>query len=93
MEKEEKEIYRLEDESDNESDSYNFEEDALGFDPDYEPEPTLENTSFYAIEEDGCLYYYCGNTCIKVHEHFADQGKTMNDLLENVILYAAKKTA
>ena len=55
--------------------------------------PTPENTSFYADEEDGCLYYYCGNTRIKVHEHFAQRSKPMSVMLENLILYSARKTA
>lgn len=55
--------------------------------------PTLENTFFYAEEEDGCLYYYCGNTRIKVHEHFAQRSKPMSVMLENLILYSARKTA
>ena len=82
-------IYRLEDVFD----SYKFDEDVLGFDQDNEQEPTLKNISFYAIEEDGCLYHYCGKTRIKVHEHFPDHGKSVSDLIENVILHTAKKTA
>ena len=74
-------------------DSYNFEEDACGFDQYGEPEPTLENSSFYAMEEDGCLYHYCGKTRIKVHEHFPDHGKSVGQLIENVILHTVKKPA
>ena len=48
------------------------------FDTFKEPEPTLENTSFYATEEDGKLYFYCGKTKIEVIEHFADNGKALN---------------
>ncbi len=54
------------------------------------PAPTLDNTSFYAIELDGTEYYYCGNTRIKVSEHFADNGKTMNELIENTVRYVGK---
>lgn len=89
MKEQTEKIYRLEDVFD----CYDFLEDVLGFDPDDEQEPTLENISFYAIEEDGCLYHYCGKTRIKVHEHFADHGKSVSDLIENVILHTAKKTA
>ena len=39
------------------------------------PEPTLENTSYYVKEPDGTLYFYCGNTKIKMTEHFAENGK------------------
>ena len=73
-------------------DSYYFEEDVRGFDPDVEREPTLENVSFYATE-DGCLDHYCGKTRIKVHEHFPDHGKSVGQLIENVILRTAKKPA
>ena len=87
MKEEEKEIYRLEDVNN----CYDFEKDIEGF---YKAmEPSIENTSFYATEEDGCLYHYCGNTRIKVHEHFSDHGKSVSDLIENVILQTAKKTA
>ena len=87
MKEEEKEIYRLEDVCN----CYDFEKDIEGF---YKAmEPSIENTSFYATEEDGCLYHYCGNTRIKVHEHFSDQGKSVSELIENVILHTAKKTA
>ena len=34
------------------------------------PEPTLENTSFYVVGPDGTKYFYCGNLCIKISEHF-----------------------
>ena len=53
MKEQTEKIYRLEDVFD----CYDFLEDVLGFDPDDEQEPTLENISFYAIEEDGCLYH------------------------------------
>ena len=29
------------------------------------PEPTLENTSFYATDPDGTEYFYCGGTRIQ----------------------------
>ena len=89
MKEQTEKTYRLEDVFD----CYDFLEDVLGFDPDDEQEPTLENISFYAIEEDGCLYHYCGKTRIKVHEHFSDHGKSVSDLIENMILHTAKKTA
>ena len=40
-----------------------------------EPEPTLENTSFYVTDPDGTEYFYCGGTRIKIREHFTSQGK------------------
>lgn len=77
-------IYRL-------SDVYFcHEKDLKTFLPFTAPTPTLENTSFYA-EEDGCLYHYCGNTRIKVNEHFSDRGKGISTLIENVILHIASK--
>ena len=50
-----------------------------------EPEPTLENTSVYVTEPDGIQYFYCGNTRIRVSEHFSQAGKPMDKLIENVI--------
>ena len=54
------------------------------------PEDTPENRAFYLIEPDGTMYYYFGNTRIKVSEHFAPIGKPVDKLIENVIEYAAK---
>ena len=51
--------------------------------------PTLENSSFYVREPDGTMYFYCGNTRIRVKEHFADKGKPIGTLIEDVIQYAA----
>ena len=55
-----------------------------------EPKPTLDNTSFYAVDEDGETYFYCGSSRLKVREHFADAGKPVATLIENVINYAAQ---
>ena len=30
-----------------------------------EPTPTPENTAFYAVDEDGETYFYCGNSRLK----------------------------
>ena len=57
------------------------------------PEPTLENTSYYIKEPDGTLYFYCGNTKIKMTEHFAENGKSVGTLLEDVIQYSANRCA
>ena len=54
-----------------------------------EPEPTLENTSVY-FTEDGANYLIVGKTIIPVSEHFADTGKTVNEVIEDVIRYAVK---
>ena len=55
-----------------------------------EPKPTLDNTAFYAVDEDGETYFYCGGSRLKVSEHFADMGQPVGALIENVIDYAAQ---
>ena len=45
----------------------------------------------YYCPEDGKLYFYCGKTKIEVIEHFADNGKALNTLVEDVITYTAHK--
>ena len=52
-------------------------------------EPTIENTSFYT-EEDGIMYFYCGDTRIKVLEHFNAEGKPIERLIENVVRHKAQ---
>ena len=54
-------------------------------------EPTLENTSHYGTELDGTTYFYCGNTRIKVVEHFPEDGKSMETLIKDVIRYAGNR--
>lgn len=54
-----------------------------------EPEPTLENTSVY-FTEDGVNYLIVGKTIIPISEHFADNGKTVGDVIEDVIRFAVK---
>ncbi len=54
-------------------------------------EPTLENTSHYVTEPDGTKYFYCGNTRIKITEHFSDNGKSMETLVEDVIQFAGNQ--
>lgn len=54
-----------------------------------EPEPTLENTSFYVVDLDGTKYFYCGNLRIKISEHFADEGKQMDELVEDTVRHHA----
>ena len=50
------------------------------------PEP------YYGTEPNGEMYFYIGNTKIKVSEHFAKYGKPLEDLLEDVIKYSAKSS-
>lgn len=54
-----------------------------------EPKPTLENTSVY-FTEDGVNYLIVGKTIIPIREHFADNGKTVGDVIEDVIRFAVK---
>lgn len=58
---------------------------------EYEPEPTVENTSFYVTEPDGTKYFYCGNTRTRVSEFFSPNSMTMDALIENVVRFAAGK--
>ena len=55
-----------------------------------EPEPELQDTAVY-FTDDGIEYLLVGKTMIPITEHFADSGKTVRDVIENVIHYAAKK--
>ena len=56
----------------------------LGSKPKREP--------YYGTEPYGEMYFYVGNTRIKVSEHFAKDGKPIEDLLEDVINYSAKSS-
>ena len=51
-----------------------------------EPE---EVPTFYVEDEYGTLYFYHGNTRIRVAEHFNDRGKPIGTLIEDVIRYSA----
>ena len=55
-----------------------------------EDEPKPE--PYYGTEPDGEMFFYIGNTRIKVSEHFAKDGKPLEDLLEDVINYSAKSS-
>ena len=50
------------------------------------PEP------YYGTELNGEVCFYIGNTRIKVSEHFNDKGKSIEDLLEDVIKYSANSS-
>ena len=39
--------------------------------------------------EDGKQYFVCGKNYIEISEHFAQDGKPLGDLIEDVILYTA----
>ena len=45
--------------------------------------------TFYVEDEYGTLYFYYGNTRIRVAEHFNDKGKPIGTLIEDVIRYSA----
>ena len=48
-----------------------------------------EVPTFYVEDEYGTLYFYYGNTRIRVAEHFNDKGKPIGTLIEDVIRYSA----
>ncbi len=51
------------------------------------------NRNRYIIK-DGKIYYLCeNNTRIVVSEHFSENGKPLGNLIENVIVHAAKKVS
>ena len=56
----------------------------------HENEPLPE--PYYGTEPNGEMYFYIGNIKIKVSEHFAKDGKPLEDLLEDVINYSAKSS-
>ena len=52
----------------------------------------LGNEPYYGTEPDGEMFFYVGNSRIKVSEHFAKDGKPLENLLEDVIKYSAKSS-
>lgn len=38
-------------------------------------------------------YFTCGNTRIRITEHFPDVGKTLNEVLADILQYAIKHAA
>ncbi|MEE1010634.1 MAG: hypothetical protein U0L11_01205 [Acutalibacteraceae bacterium] len=46
---------------------------------------------FYLKDTDGKLYLVCDGELIEVSEHFADKGKTIDQLIEEFIIYQAKQ--
>ena len=53
------------------------------------PNPMIENIAYYKTTRDGKLYFCCGKTRIEVVEHFADHGKHLGTIVEDVITHAA----
>ena len=56
---------------------------------DVELEEPDEVPTFYVEDEYGTLYFYHGNTRIRVSEHFNDRGRPIGALIEDVIRYSA----
>ena len=54
-------------------------------------EPTMTDLAMYIIDEAGVEYFCCGNTKVKVTEHFAENGKMIDELMTDLILREAKK--
>ena len=47
---------------------------------------------YYGTELDGTLYYYNGNTRTKVTEFLSPNGQNMDDLILNLVRFAAGRT-
>lgn len=45
----------------------------------------------YLEDTDGKLYLVCGGELIEVSEHFTDKGKTIDQLIEEFIIYQSKQ--
>ena len=45
--------------------------------------------SVYTITKNGKQYFVSGNLRIEIVEHFAEKGKTLENLMENTIIRAA----
>ena len=41
------------------------------------------------VTENGKQYFVCGSNYIEISEHFAEKGKSLRDLIEDVIIYTA----
>ena len=53
------------------------------------PISNIENIAYYKTAHDGKLYFCCGKMRIEVVEHFADHGKHLGTIVEDVITHAA----
>jgi len=56
-----------------------------------EKQYTDMDKAFYAVDEEGQEYFYIGKNRIKITEHFPEKGKTMRELIEDLVLYAARQ--
>ena len=43
------------------------------------------------VGEDGQAYFHIGKTRIKITEHFPEKGRTVGELVEELILHAARR--
>lgn len=50
---------------------------------------TKDKNGFVIATEDGAQYFIMGKSRIKISEHFAQSGKSLGYLLEDVIQHAA----
>ena len=58
----------------------------------YVPESVLPTNSVtYSTDAGGQVYCHIGNTHIKVTEHFPETGRSIGELIEDMILYAARQ--
>ena len=55
----------------------------------YEESAPEKNSGTLLTEKDGTQYFVMGKVRIKVSEHFAQDGKPLDSLLEDVIQHAA----
>lgn len=46
---------------------------------------------FYTVDEDGREYFCIGKTRIRITEHFPENGRSMGELIEDLVLYAARQ--
>ena len=66
-------------------------EPSITFPPDIEePEETPGNMSYYAVDEYGVKWFYCGNRRTKVIEHFSENGKPIDEMIRDSVRFAVK---
>ena len=61
------------------------------YDRDREKQFTDADKAFYGVDEEGQEYFYIGKTRIKVIEHFPDDGPSLCDVMERMILSDARE--
>ncbi len=53
----------------------------------------VSQPSGYVVTKNGKQYFVIGNLHIEIAEHFAENGKPIDHLIENVITHAASQRA